>query len=199
MSGLETAFVAIGAVGFLLLLLTFVLGELWGDHDFAADHAVEHGPSIDAGLVAEADQAAGAGEAAPSWLSSRVIAASVVGFGSAGYLAAAVGLPGWLCWPVAAAGFFAVGVGTYFLVLRPLASQQYNSLLSEWNYVGGDAEVTLDIVPAGIGQVTFRDRQGARVTRTARADVTEPIPRGATVRIVGLEPGVVVVHQNPFA
>jgi membrane protein implicated in regulation of membrane protease activity len=123
----------------------------------------------------------------------------MVGFAAVGFIADSIGLPALLSWPLAAVGFLVVGAGTYFLILKPLAAQQYNSLMSRYNYVGQNAVVTLGILPGGTGQVTFRDRQGARVTQTASSDLNEAVSKGATVKIVDLVPGGVVVHYNSFS
>jgi hypothetical protein len=136
---------------------------------------------------------------APSWRSVKVNAASMVGFGAFGYAGSSVGLPAVVSWPVAAGGLFAVGVSTYFLILKPLSRQQYNSLLSRYSYVGRDAIVTLEITSGGIGQVTFRDRLGARVTQTATSRLGEAAGKGVQVKIVDVAPGGVVVHHNSLS
>jgi hypothetical protein len=194
MPGSEGVFIAVGGIGFLVLLVSLLLGEIF-------EHGMEFGHDLDVmHEVSPGHDPSGSTDLpAPSWLSIRVLAASLVGFSAAGFIAAFVGLPGFVSWPLAAAGFLAVGAGTYFLILKPLAAQQYNSLMSRYSYVGQDAVVTLDILPAGIGQVTFRDRQGARVTQTALSDLSEAVSKGATVRIVDLVPGGVVVHRNSFS
>jgi membrane protein implicated in regulation of membrane protease activity len=215
MPGSEAVFIAIGAIGFFLLLLSLLLGELF-EHETELGHELEVGPGIELGhelghglghgmghgmAASEVGPAAG-GSAdlhTPSWLSVRVLAASMVGFGAVGFVVSSLGLPAFLSWPLAAAGFLAVGAGTYFLILKPLAAQQYNSLMSRYNYVGQAAVVTLDILPGGTGQVTFRDRQGARITQTASSDLSEAVAKGATVRIVDLAPGGVVVHHNSLS
>jgi membrane protein implicated in regulation of membrane protease activity len=122
----------------------------------------------------------------------------LVGFGASGYVAASAGLPAFASWPVAGLGFLAVGAGTYVLVLKPLGAQQYNSLMSRHNYVGRDAVVTLEITAGGSGQVTFRDRQGARVTQTAVSDLGQTVAKGSPVTVVGLTTGGVLVHYNAF-
>jgi hypothetical protein len=163
-------------------------------HGFGLGHAeVSHDAQVGHEVAGSADLQA------PSWLSVRIIAASMVGFGAAGVIAGSLGLPDVLSWPLAATGFLAVGAGTYWVILKPLAAQQYNSLMSRYNYVGQDAVVTLDILPGGTGQVTFRDRQGARVTQTASSDLKEAVPKGVTVQIIDLAPGGVVVHRNSFS
>lgn len=205
-TGSQTAFIAVGAIGFLLLLVSLLLGEL-GDHDAELGHDTEFGHDTETGtggaggLEAPDRRSEPAGGAlyAPSRWSLRVLAASAVGFGAAGSTAVALGLPPVLSWSAAVAGFLAVGSATYSWILKPLARQQYNSLLSRYSYVGRDAVVTLEILPGGWGQVTFRDRQGARVTQKARSDLPEAVGTGAVVKVVDLFEGGVVVHRNTFA
>jgi membrane protein implicated in regulation of membrane protease activity len=211
-TGLQTAFIAVGAIGFLLLMVSLLLGE-FGDHDVElghdtglghdteTPHTTETGTRGSGGLEAPDLRKGPVGGAlyAPSRWSMRVLAASAVGFGAAGFTAAALGLPPALSWSAAIAGFLAVGSATYSWILKPLARQQYNSLLSRYSHVGRDAVVTLEILPGGWGQVTFRDRQGARVTQTARSDLPEAVRTGAAVKIVDVFDGGVVVHRNTLA
>lgn len=190
----EGAFVTIGLIGFLILLSSFVFGEI-------AEHSMEFGHDLEVPHEVSGGHELGAPTElqVPSWLSLRVLAASSVGFGAVGFIADFTGLPEFLSWPLAAVAFLTMGAGTYFLILKPLAAQQYNSLLSRYSYIGRDALVILDILPDRPGQVTFRDRQGARVTQTASSDLRAAVSKGATVRIVDLVPGGVVVHLNPFS
>lgn len=207
----ESVFVAIGAIGFLILLLSLLFGELF-EHGTELGHDADFGHDVDIGHDADIGHA-GVGPAGeighaaggssdlhtPSWLSIRVAAASMVGFGASGFIAASGGLASWLSWPVAGVGFLAVGAGTYLLILKPLARQQYNSVMSRYNYLGQEAVVTVAILAGGTGQVTFRDRDGARVNQTASSDLRGAVAKGATVKIVDLAPGGVVVHHNSLS
>lgn len=190
----QTIFIAVGATGFLILLLSLVLGELGGGdgelgHD--SDLSAETGDSAIPEGSAELD--------APTWFSIRVLAVSLVGFGAAGFAAAASGVPGLFSWPVAAVGFFAVGAATNHYILKPLGRQQYNSLTSRYGWIGRPAVVTLDILPHGTGQVTFHDRAGARITQTASSDLDEGVPKGSAVTITDLTKSGVVVHRSSFS
>ncbi len=190
------------------------LSDVDGPSGDAVGHAGDAGgqPS-DLGLTAASGAASGsdAGPAAqgvpegsadldaPTWRSIRVLAVSLVGFGAAGFIATSSGVPALLAWPVAAAGFLAVGAAAYRFILKPLAAQQYNSMTSRYGWIGRTGVVTLDILPYGTGQVTFHDRQGARITQTASSDLAEGIPKGSAVTITDLNPGGVVVHRSAFS
>jgi membrane protein implicated in regulation of membrane protease activity len=192
MTGSEVAFVAIGTIGLLLLLLSFVLGEMF-EHETELSHEVEVGPEAEHEIGSAADNML----QTPSWLSMKVITASMVGFGAFGYATAASGLPVLLSWPIAAVGFFAIGAGTYFLVLKPLAAQQSNSLLTRQDYVGCVGKVSLEVPDGGWGQVVFNDRQDAQVTQRAVSQ-QGALPRGASVLIVDVTEDGVVVSPNPL-
>jgi membrane protein implicated in regulation of membrane protease activity len=167
-------------------------------HDAALENDTEGAPEVEA--PDRRTGSAGAAPPEPSRWSLRVIAASTVGFGATGAAAVALGAPPVLSWPVAAVGFAAVGAATHTWILKPLARQQYNSLLSRYSYVGIDAVVTLGIPAGGTGQVTFRDRSGARVTKTATSDIPDgTVGTGTAVRIVKVHDNGVVVHLNVLA
>jgi hypothetical protein len=246
----QSIFIAVGAVGFLVLLLSVLLGEIGGGDGELGHEAggglgdaggsggaggglgndglgsggignggLGHGAG--SGGLGDAAGSGGAGDGvvdagtggadypsvpegsadleAPSWFSIRVLAISLVGFGVAGFSAAYLGVPTLIAWPIAAVGFLAVGAAAHRFILKPLARQQYNSLTSRWGWIGRPAVVTLDILPHGTGQVTFHDRQGARITQTASSDLGEDIPKGAAVTITELKPGGVVVHRSAFS
>ncbi|GAB6898286.1 NfeD family protein [Kineosporia succinea] len=203
----QTLFIAIGVTGFLILLLSLVLGEIGGhDGDFGhggdLDHSGDlgHGVSVEPGADEVGTVPEGSADLdAPTWFSIRVLAVSLVGFGAAGYVAAFSGVPGLLSWPLAGAGFLAVGAATHRFILKPLARQQYNSMSSRYGFVGRTGVVTLDILPHGTGQVTFNDRAGARITQTASSDHGEGVPKGTPVTIVDLKDGGVVVHRSAFS
>jgi len=185
----ETVFLAIGAVGFLLLLFSLLLGEVF-EHEIEISHDIEVGHDVGSSHDLNT----------PSWFSVKVIAASMVGFGGIGYLTASSGAPATLAWLLAALGFVAVGAGTFFLVLKPLAKQQSNTLLSRTSYRGTEGVITLSITPTDMGQVVFLDRNGARVTQSAvSATEGEAIAQNTPVVIIDIIPrGVTVMPlANP--
>ncbi|HKX24154.1 MAG TPA: hypothetical protein VJM46_02870 [Candidatus Saccharimonadales bacterium] len=194
MTGSEVAFAAIGATGLVLLILSFVLGELF-EHETDLSHEVDVGNAAETAAGSGADMAQ-----VPSWLSMKVITASMVGFGSFGFVAAASGFPDVLSWPIAGAGFFAIGMVAYQLVVKPLARQQSNSLLSHHAYVGCEGVLNLNIPEGGSGQVVFNDRQGAHVSRMAVSSNGAALPKGLRVLIIDVTlDGTLVVDHHPLS
>jgi hypothetical protein len=193
-TGSEAAFVAVGAIGLVLLVLSFVLGEVF-EHDAELSHEVE----VDHGAEHEAGGAADNMLHTPSWLSFKTITVSMVGFGAFGYVAASSGLPTLLSWLIAGTGFFAIGAVALFCVIKPLARQQFNSLQSHHDYVGCEGVLSLDVLEGGSGQVVFTDRRGALVTRMAVSPNGEALFKGTRVLIIDIaRNGSVVVDHNPL-
>jgi hypothetical protein len=172
MDGSELAFVIVGGVGFLLLLLRLVLGDLldFGDVD------------TDVG---------------PEWFNMQVICASLVGLGVFGFVAESYDLPATASWPVAAAGFFSVGAGVYFGVVRPMKRQQSNSLITRDSYQGAVARVTLTIPAKGIGQVAMYNSNGVYVTHRAESNEDVELPAGSSVLIHHVDKDRVHVSPAP--
>jgi hypothetical protein len=185
LSGSEVAFCIIGGVGLLFLALALFFGEVFefGDDvlDLDLDGDVEAGDGI---------------EAAPSWLSMKLLAASTVGFGSAGLIASQLGASVGLAWVIAGAGFFLVGAGTFFWVLKPLAKQQSTSLINRNSFVGRTGTIELAIPENDFGTVTFVDANSAYVTQPARSHNGEPIASRTPIIIVDVTPDVVIVTPD---
>jgi hypothetical protein len=125
-------FVAIGAFGFLFLLISLFVGELF-DHGADLVHSgFEHG--------------------GPSFFSTRVLSVLVTAFGGTGAIATQMGagivtssLIGGL------SGVFFAGI--IFAFARFLFSQQSSSDVRREDLIGRTAEVTVTIPPGGLGQV----------------------------------------------
>lgn len=182
MSGSESVFVVVAAVGFLLLLISLIFGDF--EHDMEFDGADVDHDVIGDGFV-------------PSWFSMKMLAASAVGFGLFGYVPSSYGAPPFVSWPLALIGLLAVGAGTFFLVLKPLAKQQSNSLLSKESYRGLTAKVTTSIQPGRPGIVSFYDANGAYVSERAILVDDDSVPPGAEVFIVDInQSGVTVMPSS---
>lgn len=127
-----TVFIAIGAIGFLFLLASLVIGELF-------DHAGDffHGDGMDHG---------------PSFFSSRVLSVLVTAFGGTGAIATQMGL-GVVASSIigSLSGFFFAAIILAFA--RFLFSQQSSSDVKRQDLIGRNAEVIVTIAAGGLGQV----------------------------------------------
>ena len=125
-------FVAIGALGFLFLLISLLVGELF-DHGADLVHSgFEHG--------------------GPSFFSTRVLSVLVTAFGGTGAIATQMGA-GIVASSVIGglSGVFFAGIILAFA--RFLYSQQSSSDVRREDLIGRTAEVTVTIPPGGLGQI----------------------------------------------
>ena len=169
-------YAAIGAFGLLFLLVTLVVGDLFG-----ADHEVHIGDH----------------DAGPSVLSARVVATFLVAFGVGGVIGRSLHLS-----PLAssAVGVATGGVlaGAVYKFAKLLHGQQASSELHMSSLVGQSGEVTVAIPDGGIGQVTIV-YGGERATHLARSSDGHHIPVGHEVIITELRGEAVVVAPGTAA
>ena len=130
-----TVFLAIGAVGFLFLLISLVFGEIFDHLGGGLDHDMDHG--------------------GPGFFSTRVMSVFVTAFGGIGAMATHYGLA-----PLGASlAGFAGGVGLatpiYFFA-RFLYGQQATSEVRSQDFVGQIGRVVVAIPAGGVGQVRCR-------------------------------------------
>src|SRR5262245_55009457 len=160
-------YAAIGAFGFLFLLIMLFVGEIFGgDHDFGG-HDVSH----------DADSGG------PSLFSARIMSSFLTAFGVGG----AVGRFYGLGHPAAAGVGVAAGAvvsGIVYQFARVLYSQQASSEIRMAGLVGRGAEVTVAIPEKGVGQVALTFG-GERTEHIARSADGAAVPRGAEVTITG--------------
>lgn len=171
----ELVFVVIGGVGLAVLLINLMLG---GEAD---------------GGGAEVDVDADSG-GMPSFFSLSVLSVVCVGLGAAGYITLSLGIPLIAAWICGVGGGVMLGCGILFGALRPLARQQYNSMLGRQSYVNRSGNVTLRVPAEGFGEVKFTDANGALVSERAWSHESAAIPQGTPVVIVEIreEGGVYV-------
>ncbi|HJS83740.1 MAG TPA: hypothetical protein VJ742_13000 [Nitrososphaera sp.] len=169
-------FLAIGSIAFLYLCIVLIFGEFLdiGDVDMDLNDDV-------------------------SWFDLKAIAVGLIGLGSVGAIAHQLGASLIISWSLALIGFFVMTFVSVFFVLKPLARQQSNSLISRDSYLGRPATVTLRIPAHGTGQVSFVDLNGARVVESAVANDGSDMPSDTAVIIVDLANDGVVVSENPLA
>lgn len=170
-------YAAIGAFGFLFLLVMLFVGEVFGgDHDVGADHD----------LHADADHGGG-----PSLFSARIMASFLTAFGVGG----AVGRYYQLSHPASSGVGVVSGVvlaGIVYQFARLLYSQQASSEVRVAALVGRLAEVSVAIPAGGVGQVSLTFG-GERTEHIARTQDGSALNRGTEVIITGLRGDTVVV------
>jgi len=167
-------FLAIAIFGFVFLIGSSILGDLFDHGDFGHD-ADGHG-------------------AGPSLLSSRILSVFVTAFGSFG----AIGIHLGYGVGVSTAMGFGGGVvfaGVIYLFASFLYSQQASSHVQTSDLLGNTAQVSVAIPKGGVGQV--RCVLGDTVVeKVARAADNEGIPVNALVKISTIVGGVVLVSRT---
>lgn len=154
-------FLAIGAIGFLFLLISVVVGELFEHGVELAGDGLEHG--------------------GPSFFSTRILSVFVTAFGGTGAIATQMGggvmassLIGSL------SGVFFSGI--IYAFARFLYSQQSSSDVRREDLIGRTAEVIVAIPAGGLGQVRCLVGESL-VDRIARAAGGDAIPVHSIVTI----------------
>lgn len=168
---LITLFAIIGGVGFVFLLASLILGDIFEMFGGEADLG---GEGTDFGLF-----------------DSRVIAVFITAFGGfgtiaawSGYGAVASSLAGLL------GGLVFGGVVSAFG--RFLVGQQASSTVTDDALIGKTAQVTVAIKPGSVGQITARVGD-ERVERLARAMADAEIAAGSLVTIKSIAGDSVIV------
>ena len=166
-------FLAIAAFGFVFLVGSSILGDMFDHGDFSHD-ADGHG-------------------AGPSILSSRILSVFVTAFGSFGAIGIHLGY--------GVGGSTAMGfgggvlfAGVIYVFASFLYSQQASSHVRTGDLVGNMAQVSVTIPKGGVGQVrcTLGDTV---VEKVARAASNEEIPVNTLVKITTLVGEVVLVDR----
>jgi hypothetical protein len=157
-----TVFLGISAVGFLFLLISLALGEIFDHVDLGhLDHDLSHG--------------------GPGFLSTRVISVFITAFGGFG----AIGI--YKGFGIFFSSFFGFGGGAllasliYFFA-RFLHSQQASSTISSSQLIGRTAQVIVGIPYNGIGQIRCLVGE-SMLDKIARSRDGNPIPNNSVVKI----------------
>jgi membrane protein implicated in regulation of membrane protease activity len=166
-------FLAIGAVGFVFLLVSLVFGEVFDHFDFGVDHDVDHG--------------------APGIFSTRVLAVFITAFGCFGAVSVNYGL--------SPAGASAVGTASgvvfgslIYAFARFLYGQQATTQVSASDLVGQSARVVVRIPEGGVGQVRCRVGEEL-VDKIARTADGAAVPENAVVTVQEILGETVVVRR----
>lgn len=164
---LTLVFLAIGGMGFLILMIALLFG---GDADADAD--------FDADV--DGDMDAGGGH---HWLSLKVLCSFATAFGAGGASASSYGLGTFTSIGVGLGCGLAIGAVANFLIAF-FYSQQATSTFSAQSLKGKRGIVTLAITPGQWGEVQAQIGT-MTVTRRAKAvDAAEHIDQGTSVDIV---------------
>ena len=154
-------FLAIAAIGFIFLLFSLVVGDIFDSFGF------------DTGLDGAAD--------GHGFLDSRVISVFVTSFGGFGAIGIQMGFGIVASSFIGLAGGIVLG-GLVSLFARFLHQQQSSSSVGASQMVGRSAQVIVSILPGGVGQVSCRIGE-ERVEKRARSKDNQEIKAGAMVRV----------------
>jgi|SRR5215203_432496 hypothetical protein len=155
-------FAIIGGLGFVFLLISLVVGDVFEAVGFDLNGGIDAG--VDFGL-----------------LDSRVIAVFITAFGGFGVIGAQMGF--------GAVGSSLIGLlgGVVFAAVvsafgRFLVAQQASSTVTDNDLIGRTAQVTVAIRSGAIGQITAKIGD-ERVERIARAKDGAEISTGSIVKV----------------
>ena len=174
MTGLTTIFLAIGGIGFLFLLISLIVGDLFEMIGFDFDSNLD---GHDFGLF-----------------DSRVISVFLTAFGGFGAIGTIWGLG---AIPSSIFGLFGgiIFGAIVFYFGKLLYSQQATSSVSLEDLIGRSAQVTVTIMPDQIGQVMFIVGE-ERIEKLARSVDNTEIKIGTTVRIDSFAGDSVLVRAD---
>jgi len=174
MPSLITIFLAIGGIGFLFLLISLLVGDLFDLIGFDLDSSLD---GHDFGL-----------------LDSRVISVFMTAFGGFGAIGTIWGFNALLSSGFGLLGGVIFGAVVFYFG-KLLHSQQATSSVSLDDLIGRTARVTVAILPNQLGQVTFTVGE-ERVEKLARSADNSLIEIGTTVRIDSFADDSVLVRAD---
>ena len=170
-----TVFLVATVAGFLFLLASFFLGDLFQHLGWDVDLGTDGGHQM-------------------GWFDSRVLSIFVTAFGGFGAIGMLLGLGVFISSLFGLTGGIALAVAVLWFG-RLLFRQQASSSVSAYQLIGRIAEVTVAIPPSGVGQI--RCRVGAeRVEKLARSRSAEIIATGAKVVIEEIAEEMVFVSAD---
>lgn len=171
---LLTLFVVIGGIGFVFLLISLVVGDIFEAVGFdlnAGDSGLDFG-----------------------FLDSRVIAVFITAFGGFGAIGAQMGYGAVVSSLIGLLGGVIFG-GVVSLFGRFLIGQQASSSVTDSDLVGRTAQVTVAIKSGEIGQITARIGD-ERIDRIARSADGEEIKVGTMVTVAAIAGDSVIVETE---
>lgn len=170
-------FIAIAIGSFIVLASSFLFG-----HDHDVDHADgDHG--VDGHDV----------EPTISFFSMKVLGTLTMGFGAAGAIARQYGAD-YLASSLIGLGSGILLSGVMYLVLSIIYKQQSSSLVQTSSAIGQSGIVQTGISGGKLGEVSL-NVGGQYMTYLAKSSSGQEIPKGTTVRVVGLIGSQLVVEE----
>ncbi len=170
-------FLAIAAIGFIFLLISLVVGDIFDSFGF------------DTGLDGGAE--------GQGFLDSRVVSVFVTSFGGFGAIGIQMGLSMVASSLMGLAGGVVLG-GLVSLFARFLYKQQSSSSVGTSQLIGRTAQVVVSIAPGSVGQVSCRIGE-ERVEKLARSKDNQEIKAGAMVRVVEIAGDSLIVSPHSEA
>lgn len=190
MSTLLATFLILGGIGFLFMLISLIIGDLFEalDLDFGAD--VDFDTDVDFDVDADFD---GSGGSDIGVLDTRVISVFLTAFGFIGAYFIYAGFGGII------SSLIGVGSGVIFGGLMFgfgyfLTTQEASSSVSNKDLIGRTAKVIVGIQPNSIGQISCRIGE-ERIEKIARTRDGKEIKRGETVFIEEITPDAFIVSS----
>lgn len=174
MPSLLTIFLAIGGIGFLFLLISLLIGDLFDLIGFEIDSNLD---GHDFGL-----------------LDSRVVSVFLTAFGGFGAIGALWGNGALISSGFGILGGVVFGAIVYYFG-KFLHNQQVTSSISNEDLIGRTAQVTVAIMPNQLGQVTFTIGE-ERIEKLARSADNSQIEAGTKVRIYAFAGDSVLVRAD---
>jgi membrane-bound ClpP family serine protease len=174
-------FIAIAIGSFIVLASSFLFGH---DHDHDADH-IDSDHGLDGHEV----------EPTISFFSMKVIGTMTMGFGAAGAIARQYGAD-YLASSLIGLGSGILLSGVMYLILDIIYKQQASSLVQTSSAVGQTGIVQTGISGGKLGEVSL-NVGGQYMTYLAKSSSSQEIPKGRTVKVVGLIGSQLVVEETP--
>ena len=169
-----SVFLAIGAIGFLVLIVSLFFGEIFEHFDGGLDHDLGHG--------------------GPGFFSTRVMSVFITAFGGFGAIATHYNFTPLPASGIAFVGGVALATPIYFFA-RFLFNQQATSEVRSQDLVGQIGRVVVGIPTGGVGQVRFRLGEEL-VDKVARGREAEVYVEGASVVVEEVIGETIIVKKR---
>lgn len=174
-------FISIAIGSFVLIAGSFLFGH---------DHDTDHG---DAGHAIDADDVGLDMEPTIGFFSMKVLATLTMGFGAAGAIARQYGAD-YLMSSLVGLGFGILLSLIMYFVLSIIYKQQSSSLVQTSSAIGQTGIVQTSISEHAAGEISL-NIGGQYLTYLAKSSTGKVIPKGHTVKVVGVVGSELVVEE----